>query len=29
MESICGVKCDECEFNKTCRGCKNTNGYYP
>ncbi len=26
MESICGAKCDECEFNKTCRGCKNTNG---
>ena len=26
MESICGANCDECMFNKKCKGCKNTNG---
>ena len=26
MEGICGANCDECELNKTCKGCKKTKG---
>ena len=26
MKGICGSNCNECDFNKKCKGCKNTNG---
>lgn len=26
MKSICGANCDECNYNKKCKGCKSTNG---
>ena len=26
MKGICGANCDECKFNKTCKGCIKTKG---
>lgn len=26
MKSICGIDCTKCDFNKTCKGCAESNG---